>query len=153
MTDYKLIYKGEKFSSVDINPLQYRDDFFQTELNLESDVFYELRKRNDIKPFRINESLSGQLLEIKQFFSNNKNTFFFLFDKGKLIGSILYIDNYIQSLSVNREYQKMGYGSKLTKFAVNRILSSNYSEVILKVMKGNVPALNIYKKLGFEIID
>jgi ribosomal protein S18 acetylase RimI-like enzyme len=91
------------------------------------------------------------LTRIKDLFNRNKDTFFFLFDD-ELIGSIFYLHNYIQSLSVNRKYQRMGYGSMLTKFAINKILSSDHSEVVLKVMEGNIPALELFKEIGFEII-
>lgn len=152
MTDYNLIYRGEKFLNVEINPTKYCDDYFQAELDHESDLFYELRKKNGIKPYRINNSSGEELTRIKDFFNKNKNTFFFLFNEQELIGSILYLDNYIQSLIINREFKKMGYGSKLTKFAINKILTSGHSEVTLKVMEGNKPALKFFKKLKFEIV-
>lgn len=151
MKEYNIVYRGPQFENIDINPVTYCDEYFQTELDLESDLFYELRKKNDIKPYRINESKPEELLEIKAFFNQNKDTFYFLFNKLELIGSILYLKNYIQSLAINRKFQNKGYGSILTKFVVNKILSSGYDSVTLKVMDGNLPALELYKKLGFEI--
>ncbi len=151
--EYSLVYRGPGFSDVDINPVPYCDDFFHAQLDLESDLFYELRKKNDITPYEINRSSSEELIKIKDFFNRNKKTFFFLFDKNELIGSILFLDNYIQALSINRKYQRSGYGTKLTKFAINWILSSGNPQVVLKVMEGNIPALELYKKLGFRIVE
>ena len=121
MKEYNLVYNGPQFKNI------------------------------NIKPFRINESTSEELFKIRYFFNQNKNTFYFLFKKKELIGATLYLQNYIQSLCINRKYQKMGYGTKLTKFVVNKILSDGHDKVTLKVMNENFPALELYKKLGFEI--
>ncbi|MBN2737570.1 MAG: hypothetical protein JXR70_11360 [Spirochaetales bacterium] len=34
---------------------------------------------------------------------------------------------------------------------MNKILSAGYDSITLKVMDGNLPALELYKKLGFII--
>lgn len=153
MNESKLIYIGPPFENIDIMPVKYCDDYLQIELDLESELFYELRKKNNIKPFKINASSEAELKEIKQFFNNNKETFYFIIENGDIIGSVLFIKNYIQSLCINKKYQRKGYGTRLTKYAVNKILSNGYKEIVLKVMEGNIPALNLYKKLGFKIVD
>ena len=68
------------------------------------------------------------------------------------IGSVLFLNNYIQALSIDRKYQRKDYGTKLSKYAINKILSKGYKEVTLKVLDGNIPAINLYKKLGFEVV-
>lgn len=116
-------------------------------------VLIVIYNRNEIEPYRINNSSPDKLTGIKDFFNRNKDTFLFLFNDDELIGSTLYINNYIQSLSVNRNCQRMGYGSMLTKFVINKILSSDHFEVVLNVLDGNIPALELYKKIGFEIAE
>ena len=114
MKDKRYIYKGSKFPNIEISPVNYKSDLFQLELDLESYVFYEIRKLNGINPIKINKSSKKDLNEIKDFFENNKKTFYFLFhENGELIGSILYLGNYIQSLSISKKYQRQGYGEKL----------------------------------------
>lgn len=150
MKDKRYIYKGSKFPNIDITPIKYKSDFFQLELDLESDVFYEIKKLNGINPIKISESSKKELNEIKKFFKKNKKTFYFLFhDNGELIGSILHLKNYIQSLSISKKYQKQGYGEKLSKYCINKILDKGYSCVELNVLNGNIKAENLYKKLGF----
>ncbi len=149
-----LIYRGGKLPDPFIKPVTYKPEFFQKELDLESEVSYELRKSNDIQPYRINQSSSRDLEEIKAFFSKNSNSFFFLFDNDNLVGSILFLRNYIQSLSIASDYQRQGYGTKLTKYAINRILDKGYSSVELNILPGNIEAEYLYKKLGFvEVTD
>lgn len=149
-----LIYRGGKLPDPCIKPVTYKPEFFQKELDLESEVFYELRKSNGIQPYRINQSSSRDIEEIKALFSKNSKSFFFLFDNDNLVGSILFLRNYIQSLSIASDYQRQGYGTKLTKYAINRILDKGYSSVELNILPGNIEAQYLYKKLGFvEVTD
>ena len=143
------IYKGGKFPDPGINPEKYKPEFFQAAMDLESEVFYELRKQNNILPYRINESSETELANIKTFFNMNKDTFCFLFDNDILIGNILYLNNYIQSLSIAVKRQKQGYGTRLSTFAINKILDSGYDSVVLNTMPGNIKAENLYRKIGF----
>jgi GNAT superfamily N-acetyltransferase len=150
MTEKRFIYRGKQFLDVNIEPVNYSPSFLQMELDLESDVFYELRLANGILPVRINESTSEQLDEIKSFFLKNKDTFYFLFSSDQeLIASILHLNNYIQALSVSKKYQRQGYGEQLSKYCINRILVNGYSSVELNVLAGNDRAEKLYRKLGF----
>ena len=154
MTNKRFIYKGDKFPDKGINPVCYNSDFFQIELDLESDVFSEIRRENGIKPIKINQSSLKDLNEIKDFFITNKDSFYFLFHQnGELIGSILHVKNYIQSLSISRKYQRMGYGERLSKYCINRVLDKGYVCVELNVLQGNIKAESLYKKLGFIEIN
>lgn len=150
MFDKRFIYKGGKFPDPEIDPVCYNPSFFQIELDLESDIFFELRKENGIEPARINQSSPKDLDKIQDFFIKNKESFYFLFHQSdELIGSILHIRNYIQSLSISKKYQRQGFGEKLSKYCINKILDKNYACVELKVLKGNIKAERLYKKLGF----
>lgn len=150
MSEMRLIYKGKKFNDILIKPICYNPKFFQMELDLESDVFYEIRKNNWISPAKINQSCQKDLKEIKAFFEKNKNNFYFLFHgNGDLIGSILHVRNYIQSLSVSKKYQRQGYGEKLSKYCINKIIDQGYACVELNVLNGNAKAERLYKKIGF----
>lgn len=151
MAGKKFIYTKGGFPDPDMDPVNYHRDFFQMELDLESDVFHEIRKMNGIEPTDINESSVDDLIEIMEFFEQNKDTFFFLFHKNNdLIGSILFLKNYIQSLSISEKYQHQGYGEKLLKYCINKILDEGYLYVELDVLQGNVKAENLFRKLGFE---
>jgi len=145
----RFIYRGKKLPDPCINPVIYKPEFFQIELDLESELFYELRKGNGILPYKINESSDKELSEIYTFFDKNRNTFYFLFDHDALIGSILFLRNYIQSLSIALSYQRKGYGTKLSVFAINKILDNGYDSVELNTLPGNIEAEQLYRKIGF----
>ena len=42
----------------------------------------------------------------------------------------------MQCLAVARDWQRKGYGKRLTAFAVNKILDSGYSSVVLHTLPG-----------------
>ena len=150
MPDKSFIYKGGNFPDPKIDTVCYNPGFFQIELELESDVFYEIRRKNGIEPARITQSSPKDLDEIKDFFTKNKDSFYFLFhESAELIGSTLHIRNYIQSLSISRKYQRQGYGEKLSKYCINKILDRGYACVEINVLQGNIRAERLYKKLGF----
>ncbi len=106
-----LIYRGGKLPDPFIKPVVYKPEFFQKELDNESEVFYKLRKSNDIQPYRINQSSSRDIEEIKAFFIKSSNSFFFLFDNDNLVGSILFLRNYILPGNIEAEYlyEKLGF--------------------------------------------
>ena len=117
---------------------------------MESTLFYELRKANNIKPYKIMESTDKELEEIKDFFDQNKDTFFLLTNEKELIGSVLILGNYIQSLCISKQYQRKGLGTKLIKYAINQIMkNTKYEYVELNILPGNIEAEDFYKKLGF----
>ncbi len=151
MGETRYIYEGKCFQNVIVSPIIYEPDFFNLEIELESDVYYEIRKNNNILPYRLNQSTKKELNEIQNFYYNNKSTFFFIFNEKELIGSILILCNYIQSLTIAKKYQRNGYGTRLTQYAINFILNKGYKCVELSVLDGNIPAHKLYLELGFKI--
>jgi ribosomal protein S18 acetylase RimI-like enzyme len=152
MKEYELIYKGPMFEDQSIIPYKYCDAYFGLEIDAESDLFYENRFENHILPYRLYDSSEKELAEIKNFFTVNRNTFYFLFhERDSFIGSVLWLKNYIQSIIVIKEFQRKGYGEKLAKFAVNNILKNGFNEIRLNVLFGNENALKLYQKMGFWI--
>ena len=60
--DVKMKYEREKFEIPIISLVTYRDDFFQLELDLESELFFEFRKKHGWLPCRINPQNSSIFL-------------------------------------------------------------------------------------------
>jgi hypothetical protein len=111
MKENRCRYSGNAFSEVEIKPIIYCEKYFYQELEMESTLFFELRKANNINPYRIIDSTDKELREIKSFFTKNKDSFFLLLKGNELIGSVLVLDNYIQSLCINKQYQRKGFGT------------------------------------------
>jgi ribosomal protein S18 acetylase RimI-like enzyme len=147
------IYNGKTFPDPGIHPVPYKPEFFQDELDLESELFYEIRKSSNIHPHRLTESDRKQLEEIRSYFLKNSDTFYFLYDQGRLIGSILFVGNYIQSLAIAKSYQRKGLGTKLSIFAINKIFLNGHDSVELNTLPGNIGAEKLYRKIGFKEIN
>ena len=52
-------------------------------------------------------------------------------------------------LVVTKEYRKMKIGSQLVKLAVDAMIKSRATEIVLETEVTNKPALNLYGNLGF----
>ena len=150
--DLRMIYKNGAFAIPNLKLETYKDDYFKLEIDLESDVFYDLRVSNGWLPYRINESSESDLMGIRDFFNQNCNSFFFLFNDDDLIGSTMHIGNYIQCLCISKKYQHKGFGLFLTKYVVNTILDKGFNCVELNVFADNYIAINMYRKLGFIVM-
>ena len=57
----------------------------------------------------------------------------------------------INLLCVKEEYKGMKFGKNLLSFCINNCKKKKYKHFSLHVSTKNIPALNLYKTLGFEI--
>lgn len=69
-------------------------------------------------------------------------------------GQIIIIDSAptIVNIGILKEYRGMGYGKALMHYLLKVLKDNAYSGVYLKVSESNLPALNLYKSLGFNIL-
>lgn len=93
---------------------------------------------------------------------DKKNSSFVCVDNNKIVGYIAYNplskrrngSIYIISLVVLPEYRKMGIAQSLIYTACKYYKDREFGEIMsLQVDKDNIPAINLYKKLGFEIVE
>ena len=91
---------------------------------------------------------------------DEKNSNFVCFDDDKIVGYISYNPKskrrngsiYIISLVVLPEYRRLGIAKNLIYTACKYYENKGLGEIMsLQVDKDNVPAINLYKKVGFEI--
>ena len=94
--------------------------------------------------------------------NDKKNSNFVCVDNDKIVGYISYNplskrrngSIYIISLVVLPEYRKKGIGKNLIYTACKYYENKGLGEIMsLQVDKENIPAINLYKKVGFEILD
>ncbi len=76
--------------------------------------------------------------------------------EGRLIGFLIYRniggDFEIIQLALNKVYQRQGLASMMIDFMIQDAQSSHIEFIYLEVEMDNLPALNLYKKYGFEAI-
>jgi len=77
---------------------------------------------------------------------------------GKVVGYIAIMsinedEAKIISFAVKKEFRGMGIGKRLLASAIERCKAKGKKRILLEVRVSNVVAQNLYKKMGFEIID
>lgn len=87
---------------------------------------------------------------------DNPNYLFFIAIKknNSLVGYLILYEvlkqGFITNLGVSESFRNMGVASELLKLLIN-YSNINYFEFIsLEVRKSNIPAINLYKKFGFQ---
>ena len=77
-------------------------------------------------------------------------------ENNKIIGfatySIIYERGEIVDIIIEPKMRFRGYGSKLLNFIVEMIRKNGCVNITLEVNSTNVEAINLYNKLGFEVV-
>ena len=88
---------------------------------------------------------------------NNQTLYHTLKFDNKIIGYIAFdivLENMdIQSIVIDKNYQRKGYGTALLNFAITYANKNNVHNIFLEVRKSNTNAINLYIKNGFEFIN
>ncbi len=138
------------------------------ETNIKSKIEYSLKQatKKDIElliKYKLSTILDyakdlskNELTKIKNYVSNNVpkeiNDYKLVVVDDNVVGSIL-VSNYeydilLDEIYLEENYRNLGIGSDLIKKVLN-----NNKIVYLWVYKDNIKALNLYKKLGFHILE
>lgn len=71
---------------------------------------------------------------------------------GFIVYSIIYERAEIVDMIIDEKKRKQGYGYCLLNYCIEKIRTKNCSNVTLEVNTNNIPAINLYKKIGFDIV-
>jgi len=78
-----------------------------------------------------------------------------IIQNGETVSAIMisYYEGYplISEIFTNKQYQNSGMASFLIKKSVNSLLNMGYKKLILNVDTENFTAMNLYRKIGFEV--
>lgn len=145
---HEMHYKGTVQPEVDIEFVPYEDKFYEENAKLGQECFYELRKENDIQPYLcpINDQDREYTLKFK-------DNIYIAFHNEEIIACIVVNNGYLDGITVKPSYQGKGYGKKVTQFGINKALSQDAKLISLSVVEWNKKAENLYKSLGFEIVQ
>jgi ribosomal-protein-alanine N-acetyltransferase len=69
---------------------------------------------------------------------------------GYLCGWKLLDEFTITNIGISQKFQRMGFGAKLVKFIISKLLYEKCFKFYLEVRKSNLKAIQLYKKFGFE---
>lgn len=59
----------------------------------------------------------------------------------------------IEIVLVKTEERKKGYGGELISFVLSKLDEDNIGKIFLEVRKSNLPAISLYEKFGFVLIN
>lgn len=89
-------------------------------------------------------------------FNDSNHHFVCLRNDNEIIGCCVYsmvlTEAEILQLVISKSQQNNGYGYLLFKHVCDILNSKNIEQVFLEVMVGNTSAINLYHKLGFNIV-
>lgn len=148
--EHDLLYNGSEQPESDLKFVSYEDKYFEQYAEGLRTSFYEQRKVNDFQPYLCCE-LSK---EKREEFLNNRDNLFLLLNDEKLISSVIIRNNgYIEDLFVVPSYQGKGYGKVTLQFAINKAIKKGSNSIALDTAEWNTRALNLYRSLGFNIVQ
>lgn len=109
-----------------------------------------------VAPYQKAYPLADEEMNIESFMDNSAKIIFLAYWNGKLAGQIDVIKwwngfAYINDLVVQAEFRKQGVGRALLARALAWAQTQGFPGVMLETQNNNVPACNLYKKIGFEL--
>ena len=109
-----------------------------------------------IKEIKDIEKVMFLLEEFKQNVGNTSNPYLKIkgyYINNKIVGVLVYEDIYdrleVDYIVVDSQYR----GKKIAKKLLESIINLNKKNITLEVREDNIPAINLYKKMGFEIVS
>jgi ribosomal protein S18 acetylase RimI-like enzyme len=151
---YRFSYEGNKFNEPNICAVKYEDKYYEDKIRLESEAFSVLRRENDIKPYNWYLSASKDAIEHNRKETLEQKEYIYLFfENNEMVGASMVKNAEIDLLFVNIKYQGKGYGKKILEFTINRGLEQNTTSVNLNALASNEKALELYKKIGFKVVQ
>ena len=139
---YKMEYLHPTEEKTKVELVRYSSVFQQKYKKMYNECYHEMREALDRKPY--------DFIQDDSFFQEGMDTVFLLLDQDEIIGSVALKENEIDDLLVNKLYQGQGYGKEILLWALQKVQSER---VYLHVAEWNKKAINLYKKVGFEITE
>lgn len=131
----------------------------------EFETFYSLHKEGKkyfkkISGERVQFSKKQDEKRFSKMFGSNENHLFFIEEKGEIIGYIEFClwknkqppTSYINDMIIKKEYRGKGLGKKAIKWFISYSKNKGVKRIGLGTRVENTNALELYKKMGFNII-
>ena len=112
----------------------------------------------DEYPFDMNAYSETDINDVARVYSGEKNTFFVIKDKDKVVGTVgVKCDSdktaLLRRIFVDKAYRKKGLGASLVKKAVSFCKSKGYKEIAFRSTDRMKDAMRLLEKNGFKKIE
>jgi ribosomal-protein-alanine N-acetyltransferase len=103
--------------------------------------------------------------EIIRYSKHSRKTFYVIESQKKVVGYCIYYlkpmisfrnikkQSVIYSIAIDKNFREKGFGIKLLKESIEEMKLNRVSSVFLYVSTNNAPAIRLYEKMGFVIIE
>jgi len=139
---YEMKYCTEVAVSATIHLVPYVSEYQEKYKRMYNDCYHDMREALQIEPY--------DFIQDDTFFDSGMDSVYLLFEAGELIGSVALKEDEIDDLLVARKYQGKGYGKQLLLWAIEH---SSAKHPVLHVAGWNERAVQLYKSVGFEIVN
>lgn len=123
---------------------KYNDCMFYEFVKAEGESFLPIRLRTGAEP-----SLLQPTPNVRSFLSKAQDDYFVLRNNGKISAGAGCFKGEISDVFVSAELRGRGIGRKLVEKCIAHSKNKGYDPVYLNVVSDNVPAVSLYRSLGF----
>jgi len=126
----------------------------QPQVSINGDIDKDFGKYLELKS-KDNSPIGGMFVTNMRNANNVDPDFTKLFDKKKFQTVPLNYDNslFAHSLEIDKNNQRNGYGSQILDHCHNFTKQNGYDYLTLMVYDDNIPAKNLYKKMGYKKLN
>lgn len=116
----------------------------------------DIDKMLEIESYSFQSDVWNKEMLTYELTKNNTSLYYVGEINGELVGFINIWEQFdtssIAQLAVKQEYRNKGIATELYNYLEKMLKEKNIEFVTLEVRKNNIPAINLYKKLGFNYI-
>lgn len=109
----------------------------------------------EVESFKPDDVYSADLVQFLCAFCNN-TSWVYVAD-GRVAGYIITCiegrSAHVISIAVRRDHRRRGVGSTLLCTALKELIAGRVERVYLEVRASNAPAIRLYEKAGFEVVE
>lgn len=146
-----LEYEGLWFPVPSLSVERYNDDYFNSLIEIINECFEELRRKNNIKPYKPYPAGFDEAAARREWLARKNDTF--IFKKGGIIVGVGVIDgNTVDIIAVSSEFRRKGYGREITEFCFNELRKKGYGKRYISVLTNNYPARALYGRIGCRYV-
>jgi [ribosomal protein S18]-alanine N-acetyltransferase len=108
---------------------------------------------------------NGSLEKLVKYSKNSRNIFYVIKNEDKVVGYCIYYlkpilsfkgfekQSVICSIATDRNFRGRGFAEKLLENSIEEMKLNGISSILLYVNVNNLPAIRLYKKTGFRVIN
>ncbi|MBQ6172964.1 MAG: GNAT family N-acetyltransferase [Clostridia bacterium] len=141
----RMIFQGTVPQSTEMFE-KYNDSMFYDFIRAEGEAFLPIRRRTGAEPLILQPTPN-----VRSFLAKARDDYFVLRKNGKIEAGAGCFKGEISDVFVSAGLQGQGIGRKLVEKCIVHSKNKGYDPVFLNVVSDNIPAVTLYRSLGFVV--